>query len=109
MSLDRIQIVRNFTTQFVFLQALDGTPTAPYDKASAGIKLQMDTMQRVGRLRIILAAAAAVTITDANGVAYTVTNAAGAPSLIHDVPLINGHRVAKLSGSGTVPVVILAD
>lgn len=107
--LDRIQVVRNFTSQFVFLQALDGTPTAPYTKAAAGVKTQMDTLQRVGRLRLILAAEAAVTITDAAGVAYTVTNVAGAPTLIHDVPVINGHRNVLLSGSGTLPVVILAD
>jgi hypothetical protein len=109
MSLERIQIVKNFTTQFVFLQALDGTPTTPYDKASAGIQAQMAAFQRVGRLRLILAASAAVTITDANGVAYTVTNAAAASTLIHDVPVINGHVNVKLSGSGTLPVVILAD
>jgi hypothetical protein len=107
--LDRIQIVQNFTTQFVFLQALDGTPTTPYDKASAGIKTQMSAFQRVGRLRLILAASAAVTITDANGVAYTVTNAAASPTLVHDVPVINGHVNVKFSGTGTLPVVILAD
>jgi hypothetical protein len=109
MSLDRVQVVRNFTSEFVFLQALDGTPTTPYDKASAGIKAQMDVLLRVGRLRLILAANTAVTITDANGVAYTVTNPAAYPTLVHEVPIINGHRVVKLSGTGTLPVVILAD
>jgi hypothetical protein len=109
MSLDRVQVVRNFTTHFVFLQALDGTPTAPYAKASEAIQLEMDALQRVGRLRLILAAEAAVTITMPNGVAYTVTNVAAAPTLVHEVPYINGHTLVKLSGSGTIPVVICSD
>lgn len=109
MSLDRVQVVRNFTTNFVFSQALDGTPTTPYDKASEAIKLEMAALQRVGRLRVILAAEAAVTITMPNNVAYTVTNVAGAPTMAHEIPCINGHTTVKLSGSGTIPVVILSD
>ena len=109
MSLDRVQVVRNFTTHFVFSQALDGTPTAPYTKASSAIKLEMDALQRVGRLRVILAAEAAVTITMPNGVGYTVTNVAAMPTLVHEIPYINGHTLVKFSGSGTLLVVICSD
>jgi hypothetical protein len=109
MSLERVQQLRNFTSQVVVTAALDGTPKTPLEFAAGAVLVALGTLQRVGRLRIILAAGAAVTITDALGTAYTVTNAAAAPTLVHEVPVINGHKTVRLSGTGTVPVVVLAD
>jgi hypothetical protein len=101
--------VRNFSHFLALAQALDGTATSPYDAASAGKKTILDAMQRVGRIQIVLAAGQAVTITDSDAGTYTVTNPAAFPSLIHEVKIINGHKNVKLSGSGTIGVVVLAD
>ena len=109
MSLERVQVLKNFTTQVVVPQTLDGTPSSPFSKATGDVLAALGTLQRVGRLRVVLAATQAVTITDAVGTAYTVTNPSGAPTLIHEVPVINGHKNVKLSGTGTIAVIVLSD
>lgn len=110
MSLDRIQIVQNFTKQVIVSQALNATPATPYSVATAGQKTKLDTIGRVGRLRVIIPASQALTVTDPDGGAYTLTNPAGVAPIIHEIPIINGHLYVKLSAaSGTVAVVVLAD
>ncbi len=69
----------------------------------------MDNLQRVGRLRVILPASSAVTVTDPQGIKYVVTNPANFPSLIYDIPVVNGHRIVKFSGTGTLQIVIFSD
>ena len=109
MSLDRIQVVHNFTTQFVHLQILDAVPTTPYEDAGVPERAKMDELMRVGRLRLILPANSAVTVDDPQGIKYVVTNPANFPSLVHDIPVINGHRIVKFSGAGTLQIVIFSD
>jgi hypothetical protein len=108
--LDRVQIVRNFTRQVIISQALNATPTTPYDAATPGQRTKLDTIGRVGRLRVIIPVSQAVTVTDSDGGAYTLTNPAGVAPIIHEIPIINGHLHVKLSAaSGTVAVVVLTD
>jgi hypothetical protein len=109
MSLDRIQVVRNFSAQFVHLQVLDAAPTTPYEDAGIPERAKMDELQRVGRLRLVLPAGAAVTVDDPQGIKYVVTNPANFPSLVHEIPIINGHRIVKFSGTGTLQIIIFAD
>lgn len=109
MSLDRIQIDRNFTSHFVHLQVLTANPTTPYDNAGIPERALMDALQRVGRLVIVLPANSAVTVDDPQGIKYTVSNPANFPSLVYEIPVINGHRIVKFSGTGTLQIVIYAD
>lgn len=109
MSLDRIQVVRNFTSHFVHLMVLDAAPTTAYEDAGVPEKALMDKLQRVGRLVVVLPANTAVTIDDPQGIKYTVTNPANFPSLVYPIPVINGHRVVKFSGTGTLQIIIYAD
>jgi len=109
MSLDRIQVVCNFTNFIAVAQALSGTPTTPYAAATAGQKAILDTIGRVGCLDIVIPATQSVTITDAAGVSYTVVNGSATAPLVYRVPIINGQTKVLLRGSGTVTVVVLAD
>ncbi len=110
MTLERVQVVKNFTRQLIISQALVATPATPYSVATAGQKTILDTIGRVGRRKLVIPANQAVTITDQNSGAYTVTNPAGAQTLVHVIEIINGHLNVLLSAAnGTIAVVVLAD
>lgn len=109
MSLDRVQVVKNFTSFLVVAQTLSSTPTSPYDAASAPKKDILDQMKRVGCIEIVIPAGQSVTVHDAHGGSYTVSNPATFPSMVHTVNLVNGHKQVRLSGTGTVGVVVFSD
>lgn len=108
MSLDRIQVVRNFTTQVIVAVTLSGTPTAVFAGLSASQLAALATPKRVGRLQVVIPKTQAVTVTDLLGGAYTVTAGADVP-LFYDIKVINGHKDVLFSGTGTIAVVVYAD
>lgn len=109
MSLDRVQVVRNFSSIFTVSWALTGSPLTP---ASKYVQAQIDrlgTNKRVGRLRLLIPAGATVTMTDQDGVTSTITTIAAISTTIVDIPMINGDALLGFSGSGTLVVQVFAD
>jgi hypothetical protein len=121
MSLEQIQSLRQGNGWFIFAGiVLTGTPTPVYDPANV-TQLCSPTQytnwtsggfsnKRPYRMVVIIPAGQAVTFTDEFGSSFTISNPAGQPTMSYPIAVLNPQQTfVKLSGSGTIAVVVLTD